>query len=178
MTREHLSKQVESGINFVATEWVVPDVRDGKLSDQAFTFTVLRDPFERYLSNYYFDLSRGYSKAPNLWSYRDKRAFRQYDYYSRFFATRPNDDHNTLTTADLERARQVLKGLDAVLILESEKTYQQLRPLGVDIGVLGRKKVGAGNKPYPKAFRKQFREEAAWDYELYELGMQLASDRL
>ncbi|MCB0917999.1 MAG: sulfotransferase family 2 domain-containing protein [Actinobacteria bacterium] len=161
------------GWNFVATEWIVPPVES--LDLDLFTFTVLRDPFQRYLSNYHFDVRRGFTKAESLWEYRDYRTFRKYNYFTRFFAGRPNNhDDQPLTEADLATAKARLSAFSAVLVLEQPESLRQLTRVGIDPDRLRNEKAHGGAKSYPEDFREHFMARAGFDYELYEHAADLA----
>lgn len=168
----------DQGLNFCATEWIVPPFDEVQNRDELFTFTVLRDPFERYLSNYYFDTKRGFSHASDLWKYRNRRTFRQYDYYTRFFASRPNNDDGPITDEDAALASRRLQNLDAVLILEDPRTFELLAPVGIDPAKLRKRKSYGGVKDYPDDFREYFMEQAARDYALYEEARDIANRQL
>lgn len=166
------------GWNFAATEWVVPALDEIDSDTDMFTFTVLRDPFERYLSNYYFDRRRGFSKATNLWDYRDYRTFRKYNYYTRFFSSRPNNNDGSLTDEDIELASRRLNSFDAILILEEPRTFDLISRLGVDTSKMKNEKSFGGVKEYPDDFREFFRTRATHDYVLYEQAREIASRQL
>lgn len=169
------------GLNFCATEWIVPPFDEVRHRDDLFTFTVLRDPFERYLSNYHFDIRRGFSNAPDIWRYRshrNTRAFRQYDYYTRFFASRANRDDGPITDEDVTLASKRLHNLDAVLILEDPRTFELLAPLGIDPSKLQKRKSYAGAKGYPDEFRDFFMQQAARDYDFYAEACEIATQQM
>jgi hypothetical protein len=168
-----------SGINFVATEWVVPKEENLPFGDEMFYFTILRDPFARFLSNYHFDAQRGYRRVPSPYQFRDASMFRRYNYYTRFFGSRLNKDTAPVTERDFERALSLLERFNAVIILEQPETFELLRPLGVDLSKLRRKNVSnRADGDYPAGFKEYFIENAKWDYMLYEEAKKITSRRL
>lgn len=168
------SQTAALGINFLATEWVVPPAL-GQVRG-TFTFTVFRDPLSRYVSNYRFDTQRGYSKAASIWNYYDSYMYRRYNYFTRLFASKLIRDTDELTDHDYEQARAMLHALDAVIVLERPESFGQLRRRGVDQAAMSHRNA---SKPSSDAdvgeFAEFFRTKSGFDYALYEEALRLAS---
>jgi len=176
--RRFLRETRSSGVNFVATEWVVPPALSAATRRRGvFAFTVLRDPLTRYVSNYAFDVRSGYSSARDLWGFRDGLMYREHDYYTRLFSGKLVRDTRKTSDDDLDRALDVLERLDAICIQERPETLVQLRAVGVDEKKLRRRNVTRSEEiQVPDDFRSEFIKHAWRDYILYERGLRIAVD--
>lgn len=79
-------------ITFVVTEWRLPDIDFLAADSRVVLVTCLRDPLERFVSNFYYDLYRGYTSARTLQEYRGsrQRTFTMDNYYCRILSGQDN----------------------------------------------------------------------------------------
>lgn len=176
---EFMSRMSKNGVNFVATEWAIPKMENLPFGPKNYYFTVLRDPFERYLSNYYFDKQRGYRVVDSIYDYPDGRMTREPDYYTRLFSSHLERDPSPTTESDYKRAIALLNKLDAVIIQEDSRTFDLLKQLDVDTSLLRRKNTTKQKeRSYPDGFREYFMEKARYDYMLYEEAKKIAARQL
>lgn len=78
----------DAGVTFIATEWGAQDYVALRDDPRVFSLTLLRDPWDRLVSNYKFDLARGHTPAVPIHHYfpHHSLAFRQPEYLVRSLA--------------------------------------------------------------------------------------------
>jgi hypothetical protein len=116
--RDFVDECQRRGVTFVATEWGSPDTQALAIDSRVALMTCLRDPLDRFVSNYYFDLYAGYTRARDLRSFMDSRPrdFVMPDYYCRVLA-RCNMHPGPVDVDQEARARAALSRFDCVLLL-------------------------------------------------------------
>lgn len=171
------------GVGFVALEWNFFQ-HHASIDWSAFHFlTVLRDPYERFISNMNFD---GACKPK---AYMRKRmhvvrkgvripvSFNRPNYYVRMLNGLGGDPDAKLGRAHLQRAQRVLARFDTVLVLEDPGTFGLLRPLGARRSPSEVKKnVAKGKKRYWMG-RAAFERRNRLDRQLYRFAVRLVADR-
>lgn len=109
----------EQAVTFVATEWGLPDI-DYLYSDSRVTLiTCIRDPIERYISNFYYDLYNGYTLARSLYEYESsrERTITMFNYYCRVLSNHQNHLSKVMS-GDFDIARSTLEKFDICIFLE------------------------------------------------------------
>lgn len=181
-TKDRLESLIEKyqaeGKNFFAVEWGLPPFHEMS-PGVAKTFTVVRDPLSRYLSNYFFDLERGYSSATTFEAYQQQgRAFRQPDYYTRFFGGMANSDMRPPDGRVIERSFVALRAFDAVLLQEDPESFVQLDQFDLDAAQLARRNSTKSKLEVSDEFVERFMERAALDYELYNEAVRICKSAM
>lgn len=119
---QELCKFVEScrneGVTFIATEWGLPDLDVLRTLAGVVLITLVRDPYERFVSNFIFDYRHGYTSHARIRAYvGSKGAFSNFNYYCRMLC-RKHELHDRLAEADLALAARRLGQFDHVALLE------------------------------------------------------------
>lgn len=109
----------QSGVTFVATEWGVPLMSCLQMDDRVVSFTCIRDPLSRYVSNFYFDLYNGFTPARSLPDYENtrRRTITMFDYYTRMLSQQYNCEAR-MTQADQKKAMRALQHFDFCIYLD------------------------------------------------------------
>jgi len=81
------------GVEFVALEWDFPLIEHFPSDINLSFFTIFRDPTERFISNYIYDVVSGYTSCINIEDYLGSSGiFTQANYYTKFFAGLGRDE--------------------------------------------------------------------------------------
>jgi len=109
----------ERGTTFVATEWGVPNIDLLCSDDRVVLITCLRDPLERFVSNFYYALYNGYTPARSLYEYEATRGrtFTMFNYYCRVL-TNHQSKSSEITASGYNDARSKLDRFNVCIILE------------------------------------------------------------
>lgn len=104
------------GITFVATEWGGPDYSWLSEDPRVCLITCLRNPIDRFISNFNYDYYWMWSKSKNYSEYLSQdEIFTSPEYYTRIFS-RNHDHRNEVTDQDLLIAKKNLMLFDKVII--------------------------------------------------------------
>ncbi len=116
------------GITFVATEWGGPNYSRLSKDPRVCLITCLRNPVDRFISNFNYDYYWMWTKSKNYSEYLSQdEIFTSPEYYTRIFSG--NLEHqNEVTDKDLSTAKENLLLFDKVIIAETGMTG--LRDLG------------------------------------------------
>ncbi len=158
--------------DFFTTEW---QVAPWMLDLPCFKFTVLRDPWMRYLSGYAYDKqcpTGPMTLARSILDYRSLPNYTKWNYYTRYFSGRPCMDCRPVGEEDADKAIAVLESLDAVLLLGCPDTYKALSKVGIDTANLQVK--NARKAPFEDgacSFEKEFRALARYDYAVWNFAV-------
>jgi hypothetical protein len=185
------------GITFVATEWGAPDLTLLASDPRITLITCLRDPLQRYMSEFYYALYRGRTSHRSPEDFvNTKKAHSlltqsMFNYYCRIFS-RYNDNPDPVGQEQHELASSALSLFDSCSILEEKDAFSGIRQLlgWLDIAphanrteldfltisrllVEGRIHQLMRYLVYPRRepsddFRCQFLEQNHWDYQLYD----------
>jgi len=180
----------QKNVTFVATEWGLPEIEHLSSDNRVLLVTCIRNPLDRYVSNFYYDLYNGYTDARTLYDYQAsrERVITTFNYYSRILLS-VKDCSAQISPEEFEVALSILgkfnictlldNGLDQLCKLLSwryEYTYsnQVSTNLTVIIKLLirGKLKLAYLRLKYPKVtpsedFIKHFKSENVWDIKLY-----------
>jgi len=86
--RDFIDHCEEIGVTFIATEWGSQNYVALRDDPRVFSLTLIRDPWDRLVSCYKFDLARGHTKAVPIHRYFPHHSlpYRRPDYYTRSLA--------------------------------------------------------------------------------------------
>jgi hypothetical protein len=123
----------QKDVTFVSTEWGLPLTEVLRNDRRVTTVTCLREPLQRFISNYYYCLYHGQTAARTLEDYVNSRAGRKgaytmFNYYCRVLARHDNRPED-VDEAVYRKARDVLAGFECCTRLEAG-----LAPLGDALG--------------------------------------------
>ncbi len=109
----------KESITFIATEWGLPCLRVLSEDHRVKLITCLRDPLDRFVSNFYFDLYYGFTLARKLEDYvaTRGRSFTMFNYYCRVLSGHNNSPHD-VNDAIFARAKDALSKFDICIILQ------------------------------------------------------------
>ncbi|MEM9005671.1 MAG: hypothetical protein AAGE59_19375 [Cyanobacteria bacterium P01_F01_bin.86] len=118
--RAFIDKCEQQGITLISTEWQLPKIDVLASDSRVILVTCLRHPLKRFVSNFYYDLYLGTTKARKLEDYAGskKGEYAMFNYYSRILS-RHNRDPQDLTDKQFSQAIQALQKFDCCLILEN-----------------------------------------------------------
>lgn len=121
----------DSGVNFVATEWGMPDMRVLKAMREVFTVVILRRPIDRFLSNFNYSSLYSFTDATDPRDYAARGPlFARPNYYTRMLS-RTLDPEARVAQEHYEIAFTTLHRFDLCLTLEGARPFA---PLSAQLG--------------------------------------------
>ena len=177
----------EKGVTFVATEWGLPILDVLAKNPRVTLITCLRNPIDRFVSNFYYDLYNEFTMAKKINEYinSSKSAFTMFNYYTRVLSKHDNNPQN-INEDFFYKAKDRLDQFDCCLILEDG--FSELKnvlkwditPVHSNRSTLTMKEIIANRKwkslyyqwRYPKQkistdFVDYFTRKNFWDMQLY-----------
>ena len=123
MSSKELTKFIdtceEMGVTFVATEWGGPDFSTLSKDPRVCLVTCVRDPMNRFISNFNFDYYWMWSKSTNYEQYlMDKEIYTSPEYYTRIFS-RNHNPTDPVTEDHFQTAKENILLFDKVIVAET-----------------------------------------------------------
>ena len=194
-TPEQLDEFIEQcehlGVTFIATEWGLPDIASLASRTNLHFVTVIRDPLSRFVSNFYYDLHNGYTRARLLEHYVNSRSrtITMDNYYCRILS-RINNRKSPVTESDylaalsnlrhfvvIEKLENGIQKIANYLDWQTEIEHRNINKLKLR-SVVGRLRSGQielamlellkPKKSPSTEFEKQFRDDNIWDFRLFD----------
>ncbi len=125
---EFIDKCEREGITFVATEWGSPDFKALSEDPRVVLITCIRKPWDRFKSNYQYDLFKGFTKKKDVYSYSNSNDVSSFNYYTMIFSRRRFEhvQGQGLTNKDLDFAKKNLSRFNIITVLENEGSIDEL----------------------------------------------------
>ena len=166
-------------VEFVAMEYGFFKSFDNYYTSDLHLITCLRNPYKRFISNYNYDVYRGYVPPCTIEEYIQKDIYNDGDlvncnkpnYYVTLLCGLQSEPDVVLTAKHLDQAKRNLARFDCVVILEQPETFAQLKQFGLS------KRRHSNRTPRVTTFdltEEEFAKDNTYDYELYEYAKQLA----
>lgn len=186
------------GITFISTEWGAPDFTLLASDPRIILITCIRDPLERFLSEYYYSLYKGRTVHKSLKDYVNSTATHliitqsMFNYYCRIFS-RHNDNPKPIGLEQFEAAKSALSLFDHCAILKTKNPFSEFNrllgwsinkkiyvnrttmdwPLFAKLLIKGhihqlQRRLVNPRKEPDEDYRRYFREQNQWDYKLYQ----------
>lgn len=116
---EFLDYCEQLNVTFLATEWGVPNINLLSKDERVILVTCIREPLNRFISNYYYDLYNGFTPARTLSSYVNsrRRTITMPNYYCRMLSG-INNKSKIIDDFTFETSLKILSKFDMCLILE------------------------------------------------------------
>jgi hypothetical protein len=117
-----------NNVQFIATEWQFfqPTIYP-VLKNNTTTLCIFRDPFQRILSNFNFDVLYKNTNTKSLRSYIDSSdIYTQTNYYTKIMSGKSNKYRGGCDKTDLEKALLCLWSIDYIAILEDPDSMSKL----------------------------------------------------
>jgi len=175
-----------NGVEVLVTEWNFFSRYD-ELDLAIFRLiTCIREPYERFKSNWRVEASIDRTEDPALWHTKTITWSRKKNHFSQRFLVNynmpnyyvammngfGNDPKAKITRAHLEIAKKRLLKFDAVTILEVPESFSLLEHYGVQWD--SKKKNVNTNKEEFTYTKEEFQKENGLDYEFYEYAKKLS----
>jgi hypothetical protein len=187
----------QEGITFISTEWSAPDLTTLASDPRIILITCIRDPLERFLSEYYYSLYKGRTDRRSLKDFVNSTAMHSlhtlsmFNYYCRIFS-RYNDHPEPVGPEQFERASTSMALFDHCAVLDEKDPFAEFhRLLGwsisevtvnrtvMDWSLFGKllikghlhqllRRLANPRKEPSEDYRRHFREQNQWDYRLYQ----------
>jgi hypothetical protein len=132
-----LNAVIRANVDFIACEWGFPPPEHFITRDDLVYLTVLRDPVQRLISNFLYDLSRHHTKCPTVQHYvnlKSKWSYHQPEYYVRTLNGLSTAE--TITDDHLAQAIAILDRFEIVMVVEREDPWRPLEQLGWEVADL------------------------------------------
>jgi len=186
----------QEDITFVATEWRAPDFTILASDSRVILITCIRDPLDRFLSEFYYSLYRGHGDTRSFEAFvNSKQTFStftnsMFNYYCRIFS-RYNDNPEPIDQEQFELAKSALSLFHCCAVLKENDPFADIsKVLGWTENVihvnhnamdfilllkliakgkihqLWRRLIQPRKEPN-EDFLRFFKEMNQWDYKLY-----------
>lgn len=116
-------------ITFVATEWGSPNFKILSEDSRVVLITAIRDPIDRLISNYYYDLFKGFTKEKDIISFLDTQLFNTSNYYTIIFCNKDYKEVKKigLSNQDLKKAIKNLNLFNNVFIMKDNQFLEKVK---------------------------------------------------
>jgi hypothetical protein len=127
--KEFIDNCEKEGITFIATEWGSPDFEYLASDPRVLMFTCIREPLARFMSNFSYDLYKGFTKKRNLNDYINSSDVSMFEYYTMVFSR--NYIHKGMEKIEFNRehyeeAKKNLSLFDHIVVLENREHMKAL----------------------------------------------------
>ncbi|MFC1542420.1 sulfotransferase family 2 domain-containing protein [Pseudomonadota bacterium] len=202
--RKFVDECEHEGITFVATEWGAPDFSALASDPRVTLITCLRDPLERFMSNYYYGFYLGYTDCPSPESYANSEktfwgTYTRSNYYCRIFS-RCHHETKVIGLCQFELAKTNLAYFDYCVLISGKESFKHLKSAfgwkgdgthanrtNLDAMTLSRhiltgkfhllwRRFAYPKKPPGSEFVNHFSEKNVWDYKLMKEAQNHAAD--
>jgi hypothetical protein len=118
--------------------------------------TCLRDPLERFISNFNFDFWSGYTHCKSIEEYvNSSGSFTMFNYYCRILSQH-NENPKPITIREFQEAKFLLSLFDYLVILEKQDTFWGLNEfLGWEEKVMRQKQNQLKKRKLVKFFKRK-----------------------
>lgn len=169
--------------NYLASEWDFPQLSALREALPEYkTMTVLRDPFNRFLSNYYYDVMDVGFRERNKLENNQIMTIDDYlqtkdepqtssNFYIKTILGLTSSMRNSINEEQYEKAKSFVRSLDYVVILENGNLNATLKKINivpfVNNKVNSSQKINIEEKAL-NTLKENFAEQNSWDYKLYK----------
>ncbi len=132
LNRSGLTKFIDDcereGITFIATEWGSPDFKTLHEDPRVILITCIRKPWDRFISNYQYNLFKGFTKMKDIYKYSNFNDVSSFNYYTMIFSRRTFEHvrKKGLTNRDLVSAKENLSRFNMIAVLETEGSIDEM----------------------------------------------------
>lgn len=142
--KQFVTKCIESGTSFVASEFSTPDFSTLAEDNRVKLVTVFREPLARYVSNFNFDRYYGHNSAARIEDYHlgSARSICKANYYCNTLLGR-HFDPPPVGESELDQALATLNLFDLVMMVEQPMSFHQLKSIGWNFTNATDKKTGS-----------------------------------
>ncbi|MEM9219985.1 MAG: hypothetical protein AAGD25_37365 [Cyanobacteria bacterium P01_F01_bin.150] len=125
--RQFIDECEELGVTFVANEWEAVDFEYLAQDPRVVLITCLRDPLERFVSNFYFDYWSGYTNHSSFQEYLNSDGcFTMFNYYCRILSGH-NIQRQPMTLGQFQEAKKALSCFHHIVTLGEKDAFQNLQ---------------------------------------------------
>jgi hypothetical protein len=165
-------KLKSNNVQFIATEWQFYQPKIYPiLKNKTIILCIFRDPFQRILSNFNYDVLFKFTKKKSLRSYIDSGdTYCQTNYYTKIMSGKPRKYRGSCDKSDLKKALICLRSIDSMTILEDQDSMSKLfAKFNVPYH---KEKMNKHKKKIPNEYldleQDEFKQKNSFDYIIYE----------
>lgn len=105
-------------VNFIASEWGVPDLEYLATREDVITVAIFREPLERFVSNFNFDIKNGFTKYNNVFEYiyYDPNDYTSHNFYTKMLCSKKWNA--SLSEKDLKKSFSMLSKINKVYSIQ------------------------------------------------------------
>ena len=172
-------------VKFVAFEWNFFKNFNCLDFDNIELITVIRDPYERFISNMNVDGHTDpleYSRLNSKWERKGVSQtfnvnYNKFNYYVKML-NGYGDNHNIEVNEEhLKIAKKNLGLFSIIIILENQESFDLLKKYGIN-NVKKKRNINKKKKIYGNLSLEDFKKKNAMDYKLYEYTKSLSKEQL
>lgn len=175
---------IENNIEFIALEWNFFKNYNAINFSNIELITVMRDPYERYVSNMLHELK--FDKCYDMQIFEKKKIkhpnkfflnYNKFNYYTKILSGLGNDLDTKITTQHFNDAKKNLEKLSTIIILEIPETFDLLKKYNI-YNIKQQNKSNTEDKNKLIMNKNFFIEQNKFDYLLYNHAVKLSKIQL
>jgi hypothetical protein len=160
----------EQEITALASEHSMPDVYH---PDLFIYFTILRSPYQRFISNYHYDMQyRGNAPLMTVVEYYNDQARDNYTKANYYL------DMLSHSTGNIDIALENLKNFEIIAIQERSESWYLLSTIGIQIEKMERNNAVKRVLDVPSEFKTIFMRENKSDFIIYNKAVEISQEMM
>ncbi len=166
-----INETKKNKIDFIALEWqyfkttMIPT-----LNSLVTKICVFREPYDRIVSNFNFDIKYKFTEKKELSTYINSSGlYTHNNYYTKIMSGKDKDYTGNVNETDYQNALIFLKNIDYIVILEDNNSIKRLfNHFNLEYNNNKKNQTHIDDKQSPNITKDEFKKNNIFDYLIYE----------